>query len=109
MHYLLEKLLLKKKLDIRELSAEETADFERWNGVLSKKELKVQDIVDFCVQQIADIEAKWQSLDNPTLKNERLIIMHTVYSKILQVTKAGEQERKQLEAYLQGLVDNTPS
>lgn len=101
MHKTLEKLL--EQRGIKELSEEEKATFDKWNKVLTK-EVTVQSIMEFCNQQKALIEVQWSNLDNSEKKNERLILLHNVYTKIARVTQADRKAREELEQYLNGLI-----
>lgn len=104
---ILADLLQKRNIkDIKELSTAEKADFDRWEAVLSGEEITVPKILEFCTRQKAAIELKWENTDNPVDKNERLIIMHTIYSKIIRMIQAEEAERKALEKHLASLVDS---
>jgi len=104
MHKILEDLLTKRGVKIESLSPDEKRDFERWNSTLDEGDITVEKISNICQQQIKIIEGKWKDLDNSNQKNERLIIMHTVYKTILSMIKAKAEERKRLEAYLTSLL-----
>lgn len=106
MHTKIKELLEKRHIDIKDLTEEEKKTFDRWETTLQGKELTVQKIQDFCAIQQSDIESKWENLDNPTLKNERLIIAHTIYGKILRMISATEKERESLVKHLDELIDN---
>lgn len=100
------KLLLNKRgiENIEDLSEEERKDFDRYNIILSTPEVTVPQIRTFCEVRIKEIEGQWRNLDNSTLKNERLITMHNVYSRILEAIDAPQEAKKQLELYLQGVI-----
>lgn len=105
MHKILSDLLLKRKVDPKELSEAEKVDFDRWNSVLSGEEITVPKILEFCTRQKSAIELKWENVDNTVDKNERLIGMHTIYSKIIRMIQAEEAERIALEKHLTSLID----
>lgn len=105
MHTLLEKLLNKRGLEVKELVAEEKVQFDRWNATLSGEKVTVEKIISFCERQKGLIELQWDNLDNIPLKNERLVILHSVYSKILNMIHAEETERISLEKHLESLID----
>lgn len=109
MHKSLEKLMKQKGLTLETLSDEEKKDFDRWNKTLSNPKITVDNIREFCTQQKEIIETKWADLDNTTQKNDRLVLMHTIYSKIARVTEADKVERESLERYLNSLVDTQGS
>lgn len=114
MHYLLSKLLAKRGYkNISELSADRMPDgspseketFDRWNKVLSARDtITVEDIKKFCNGQVQHIEQQWKSLDNATVKNERLVLLHTVYKAIIEVIDSPQTQRESLEKYLMGLL-----
>jgi len=105
MHNLLTKLLQKRRIkDITELSKEEKADVDKWQKILSEEEITVDKIVAFCKAQIKIIETNWKNLDNQSTKNERLIVLHTVYSTLIEVIGAPKIERETLEKYLNDLL-----
>ena len=105
MHTLLQRLLQKRNVDPKELSPEEKQDFDRWESKLQGKDMSVETIVGYCKAQLSSIEALWENLDNSREKNERLILLHTVYSKLIHMVEANEKEREQLEKYLDELID----
>lgn len=106
MHTLLYNLLGKRNLQVKDLDPQEKQQFERWNSVL-EEEVTVEKVEEFCRIQIERIEAQWENLDSSKLKNERLIIMHTVYGKILRMLKAKKAERRSVEEELVRLLDST--
>lgn len=107
MYHLLEKLLKKRGIKtLTELSEEESEDFDRWNKVLSEGEITVEKIIEFCKNQVNLIENQWKNMDNSQAKNERLILLHTVYKTILEAITAPKVEKERLESYLQQLLDS---
>lgn len=89
---------------VSELSPDERQTFDEYRLILSKGEMTVDGIKNFCENQIKRIEATWQNLDNLEKKNERLVIQHTVYSTLLKVIAAPKIEREQLEKRLEDLI-----
>lgn len=107
MHYLLEKLFNKRGIkDTSALNNSEKGTYDRWQRILSEGEITVDKIRDFCKAQISLIESKWRDLDNLPQKNERYIIMHTVYKTLIDAIDKPQKERENLEKYLQQLVDS---
>lgn len=104
MHKLLSDLLRKRKLTVSELTSEEKEEFKRWQTVLDD-EVTVEKIVEFCNIQMDRIEAQWADLDAKKLKNERLIIMHAVYKKIVMMIEGKKTERQSIEDELNRLLD----
>lgn len=107
MHTLIEKLFKKKGIkSIDDLSPEEKADFDRWQGVLSNEPVTLEKFNEFLSLQKNLIETQMGNLDNSLEKNTRLVLLHTVYSKLLKVSVADKTEREALEKYLTSLVDS---
>lgn len=105
MHALLSNLLSKRNITKDDLSKEESQDFARWEGILSGGEVTLEKIQLFSQGQIGAIEANWKNLDNTVQKNERLIVMHSVYKAILGAMTSSEVERASLEKYLTNLIN----
>ena len=106
MHPALEKLLKKRGInELKELSVEEKGDFDRWQRVLSEGDVTVERIAEFCRHQIKQIESKWRDLKNTKDENDRLVLIHTVYSVLLDAITAPKAEREGLEKYLNQLLD----
>ncbi|MAD98703.1 MAG: hypothetical protein CMB99_15375 [Flavobacteriaceae bacterium] len=108
MHPLIAKLLEKRGIeDLSQLDLEsgEKATFQQWEQILSEGKITVDKIAEFCGRQLKVIEKQWRELDNDKVKNERLVIQHTVYSSILEAIEAPQAERESLERRLQKLVD----
>lgn len=106
MHTLLQRLLQKRNVDIKELSDDEKKDFDRWESKLQGKDLTVATISDYCKAQLVKIETQWDNLDNSDKKNERLILLHTVYGKLVKMIASSDKEREELEKYLDSIIDN---
>ena len=106
MHFLLARLLKKKGIeDVEELSIDDKQWFEEKQRILSRvDEFTVDSLKKFCRIQLNIIEEQWKNLDNAAIKNERLIMLHTVYSTILKVADASKVERELLEEHLQQLL-----
>ena len=105
MNHLTAQLLAKRGIDsLDKLSAEEKETFERWEGVLSQGDMSVDKIKLFCENQKRLIEAQWQDIHSSPQTNERLIVFHVVYSKLVEAINAPLSERASLEKYLQQLL-----
>lgn len=89
---------------IMDLHDDEKKDFDRWEKILSEGEVTVDKILDFCKAQVILIENQWKNLDNTGNKNERLILLHTVYSTIATLIRSPQTERENLEKYLNTLL-----
>lgn len=101
----IEKLMKKEGVDIENMSPEEKATHDKWRAVLTGKEISVDKIAEFCRRQKSDIEGKFENLDNPEQRNDRLIIYHNIYSKIIRMIEAEETERLRLEQELTNRLD----
>ena len=105
MNSLLTKILNKRGIkDTTQLIAEEKETYKEWDRVLSEEPVTVDRIKQFCEAQIGKIEAQWENIDNTSLKNERLIIVHTVYSALSKLITSPQVERMRLEEYLNKLL-----
>ena len=107
MHLLLSNLLKKRGIKVEELSKEEKDWFKEKERILGlPDEVTTKDFEKFCQSQIGVIEDQWKNLDNLSVKNERLIIIHTVYKTILKALTGSKTERQMLEDYLEDLIKN---
>ena len=105
MHSLLNKLFVKKGIkDARELSKEEKVTFETWNGILSKEELTLEDVKEFCRSQLSVIESKWQDLNTEQNKKAEMIPYYTVYKTLLNAIDSPKVAREALEQQLENLI-----
>ena len=105
MHLLLSKLLEKRGIVREDLSKEEQDWFKEKERILSlNDEITIEDLKKFCQSQKNRIEDQWKNLDNSAIKNERLILVHGVYSTIITALGASKTEREVLEDYLQQLI-----
>ena len=87
--------------DITELDKEERETFEKYETILSKPDLTLEDVKHFVESQIGIIEAKWKNYDRQNKAD--LIPYHTVYRALLDVINSNQVERVQLEKYLKNL------
>ena len=102
---ILSRLLEKKGIKSpEELTPEERVDFDNWKKVLSKEDIKLSDVEEFCSSSIRSIEAKFKDLDNSKEKIERLVLLHSVYSSMKNLINSPRAEREQLEKYLTQLL-----
>jgi len=105
MNKLLSDWLLKLGVKPTELQGEERDTFDSWKAILDGEELTVEKIEEFLEVQKGEIEKRFENLDNTPRKNEKLILMHVMYSKMLKMLRSGEQERAALEKHLEQLLD----
>lgn len=101
---ILSKIFEKKGIkDATELDTEEREVFERYQKILSKEKITIEDLQNFMEAQINVIEMKWRDYE---LKDKAsLIPYHTVYRALLDIIKSPQVERAQLEKYLTQLHD----
>ncbi len=99
--------IFKKKgiTSVNELSTEEKAVFENWERILSKDEMSIEDIRQFCKTQCSVIEGKWADLNLEQAKKAEMIPYHTVYRLIASAIDSPKQVREALEKQLQGLLN----
>lgn len=101
MHKLLYKLLAKRGIkELSELSSEEKKDFDTWQAILSKEELNLEDIKQFCQTQCEIIKQKWSDYNISEDKKAELIPYFTVYSTLLVAIDSPQIARKSLELQL---------
>tara|TARA_Y100001949_G_C15979694_1_gene327812 strand:+ start:722 stop:1045 length:324 start_codon:yes stop_codon:yes gene_type:complete len=105
MHNLLTKLLKKREINkVDDLSKDERETFEKWNSILTKRILEVDDIKNFCCNQIGLIESKWKDMDITKEKKADLISYHTVYKGMVDLMESPVAERASLEKFLHNLL-----
>lgn len=105
MHNILSQLLAKRGIkDVTELSVEEKVQFENWHKILSKDDLTLEDIKNFCQSQVDVIEGKWKDLDVKQSKKAEWIPYHVVYKTFLLVIEGPKVARENLEKQLQDLI-----
>lgn len=98
---ILEKLLRKRGIDsIEELDQEEKKTFEKWEEVLSKEEMTIDDIKKFCQSQIDLIQNRWADLNTDHSKKAEMIPYHTVYNLLIRAIDSPKEARLALEKNL---------
>ena len=106
MNGLLTRLLGKRGIeDPKDLSQEERQTFETWQAILSKDELTIDDIKEFCRTQITIIEAKWADYALEAEKKANLIPYHTCYRTMLAAIESPRSSREALEKNLNQLLN----
>ena len=102
---LLTDLFKKRKIDnVNELSEEEKAVYDSWEKVLSKEEMTLEDVKNFCKTQCEVIEGKWFDLNLTTEKKSEFIAYHVVYKAILKAIDSPRIAREALEVQLRELL-----
>lgn len=106
MYNLLSKLFAKRGIkDVKELSEEERKNFDEWQKILSKEELTIEDIKNFCQSQIEIIEGKWRDLTIEHYKKSEWIPYHTIYKTLLMAMESPRLARENLEKVLNDLIN----
>ena len=102
---ILTKLLEKRKIkDVNELDTEEKQQFDKWQKILSKEELTIDDVKKFCEMQCELIENKWKDYEISQAKKAEWITAHTIYKTLLQIIESPKVGKEQLEQYLNELL-----
>lgn len=102
---ILTRLLKKRGVNnTDELTKEERVDFDNWKKILSKEDIKLSDVEEFCTANINNIETQFKDLSNSKEKIERLVLLHSVYSSMKNLINSPRAEREQLENYLTNLL-----
>lgn len=105
MHQLLEKYLKAKGINSElDLTDEERISFDRWQAVLIGKEIKIEDIIQFCNTQIDLLESQFGNIENSSQKIDRLTFLHSIYRRLLGLLTSPQKEREQLEANLTSML-----
>jgi len=113
MHPLLSKLLHRRDIkDVTELSNAPLPDgspserqmFENYREILSKDELTIQDVRNFCAVQIEVIETKWKDLNLRQEQKAEWLPYFTVYRSLLLALDSPKMVRQNLEKYLTDLI-----
>lgn len=98
---LITQLLQKRGIkDTSTLSTEERETINRWESVFKESEITVDKIEKFCDLQISLVERQFGNLDNTTQKNNRLVLLYTVYSNIKRLISSPKAEKASLEEFL---------
>ena len=67
---------------------------------MSKEELTIDDIKEFCKSQIIVVESKWKDMSVEDKRKAELIPYHTVYKILLDTIEAPKVAREVLEKEL---------
>lgn len=98
------KLLERRGLKHEDLSAEEKATMEQWRKTLSGGSITAKDVAVFCRIQLANIERQFKDLDATPTKQNRLVLLHSVYTSLMGLINNPQAEKEALEKYLDTLV-----
>ena len=101
MHSLLFKLLKKRGIeDPTKLTEEERKDFDNWRMILSREELNIEDIKEFCKTQCDIINSKWADYNINNNRKAELIPYWTVYNALLTAIGSPKTAREAVEKQL---------
>lgn len=101
MHSLLTRLFQKRKIEkFNDLDEVEKKTFKDWEAVLSKEELTLTDVKNFCQHQVNTIEGMWKDYNTTQVKKAELIPYHTVYQTLLKAIDSPKEARSALEKNL---------
>lgn len=104
---ILEQFLQKRGVDnVEDLSDTDKGVLKQYQNVFKKADTSVADIQKFCQQQIESIETRLDDVDNSPQKQDRLVILLSVYRKIISLIEAPKKEKERLEAYLTLMVQS---
>jgi len=101
---ILDKILNKRGITQEQLDPEEKETFENWRKILSKEELTIKDVKEFCQSQVSVIEGKWSDLNTSQEKKAEFIPYHTIYKTLLLTIDSPKIAREQLENQLNQLI-----
>ena len=85
---------------VDELDKDEKETLEGWQKTLSKEELTLDDLKQFCETQVSIIENRWSNYDISQEKKNSLIPYHTVYKAISNAIASPRSAREALEKNL---------
>lgn len=106
MHQLLERLLGKRGIkDPIDLTAEERIWFDQQQKILSKDELTIGDIKEFCKTMTKVIESKWADLNLDQSKKAELIPYHSIYTTLLGAIDSPKVAREAAELNLTNILN----
>ena len=97
---LLERLGIKSAA---ELTPEEKVIFDNYDAILSKENMTIDDVKQFCEIQISVITAKWRDYGMENNKKAELIPYFSVYSSLLNLIDSPQAARKRAEEELNKL------
>jgi len=105
MHTLLTRLFEKRGIkDANDLSEEEKVWFDSRQAILSKEKLEIEDIKNFCLNQLSVIESKWSDYNIDKDKKAELLPYYTVYKALVRAFDSPQQARQALEQELNQLL-----
>lgn len=106
MYAILEKLLKKRNIEsVDKLTPDERETFARYEYILSKPDVTIDDFKQFIIARIAQIEMRWQDYNLAAEKKAELIPYHTTYKILLACITAPILERQALEQSLLAQLD----
>ena len=105
MNNILSKYILKKKIDVAELTTEEQVTFKQWEKTLSDEPVTIESLTGWLEFRRNAVAESLGSLENSARKQDKLIIWQALVTQMLKVIKAPKSEREALEIHLQSMLD----
>ncbi len=81
-------------------SPTERETFEQYRAILDKKELTLDNLKEFCTNQMSAIETKWADYALGEMQKAELIPYHTVYKAIRSAIDSPKHTRELIEQQL---------
>jgi hypothetical protein len=101
MHAHIEKVLSRRGVkDPGRLTADEAATVKSWEAMLSRPDLTVDGVADFCRERMRAVETRWADASVPSEERLRLVERHCTYRAILAAITAPAAEREHAERML---------
>ena len=97
---LINKLFEKRGIKPEELSKEEKDTIEQWQKILSEETITLESVLEFCENQVGNIERQFKDLDSSKNKIEKLVLLHSVYASLRELIKSPKAQRESLVKYL---------
>lgn len=104
MHKLLNLLLEKRGVKLEELSAQEKADFDRWNKTLIQEPITLGNLEEFIKEQLNKAQDQIAEPENTKEKDLYLKSCLNIYKALLGVIETPQVEKEQVEKYLKQLL-----
>ena len=77
--------------------------YNEYKKGLTKEDLTMEDLENYCLGQVSIIEAKWADYNVDKAKKAELLPYHTIYKAILNVIKGPVAVREAMEKQLEQL------
>ena len=106
MHHLIKQIFKKRKIeDVTKLTEEEIATFEKWQKVLTTKDITLEILGEFIEEQRSNLENKIADPSIPKEQRMELLPYLSIYKALSGLIKSPRVEREALEGYLKQLLN----